>query len=217
VCGGIASATGIRELITKGSDVTHLLPGACSTILAHALAAGHCFDQERFYTALQAFLLQEEASLSGLYQLEHGLARRLIEAAMRASSCPELVDSVKSRQWTRTRIQRLLIYVLLQLKGRDMLRFLQEGPLYLRLLGVSERGRQVLARARKRRTLPVIADPSRARPTLQRFYRGRPGTCRVAERMLACDLRATRLYGLLQAVRPPGHCNRDFFRHVSRT
>jgi hypothetical protein len=58
----------------------------------------------------------------------------------------------------------------------------------------------------------MISDPARAKATLRRFYSDRPDSGRLAERMLYCDLRATRLYGLLQVVQQKGHYNQDFFR-----
>ncbi len=212
--GPIASATGIRKQVDAGLDVAPLLPEACGQILTRALDDGRCLDQERLFTALQAFLLQGAESLRGIYQVEHGLERRIAEKALTAATFADLVNLIKSRQWTQTRIQRLLVYVLLQTAGAEMRDFLRHGPLYLRLLGATARGREVLAGARKKKTLPMIGDPSRARAVLRRFYHGRPESCRLAERMLGCDLRATRLYGLLQASPRAAHRNQDFFHPV---
>jgi predicted nucleotidyltransferase len=214
VSGHIASATGIRKLIGAGGAVEHLLPTACGQILKRALGDGRCLDQERLLTVLQALLLQETESLRGIYQVEHGLERRITEKAMTAATFADLVDAIKSRQWTQTRIQRMLIFVLLQVTDDEMRDFLRQGPMYLRLLGVTARGREVLARARKKKTLPVIGDPSRARAALRRFYHDQPESCRLAERMLGCDLRATRLYGLLQSTQRDVHRNQDFFQPV---
>ncbi|MCK4509711.1 MAG: nucleotidyltransferase [Desulfuromonadales bacterium] len=210
----IASATGIRKLIAEGDKVDHLLPAPGHEILKEALAEGRYLDRERLFTALQSFLLQEPERLKGLCQVTDGLDKRLIEAAMTAESYTDLVALIKSRQWTLTRIQRILSYVLLQLSATEMVGFLESGPLYLRLLGATEQGRKVLANARKKRSLPLISDPSRARATLRRFYQGQPARCQLAERMLNCDLRATRIYGLLQATQQRVHRNQDFFRPV---
>jgi predicted nucleotidyltransferase len=212
--GPIASATGIRKQVDAGRDFAHLLPAACRPILKKALGDGRCLDRERLFTALQAFLLQGADSLRSIYQVEHGLEQRIAEKAMTAATFSDLVNLIKSRQWTQTRIQRVLVYVLLQVAGDEMRDFLRHGPLYLRLLGATARGREVLARARKKKTLPMIGDPSRAKAVLRRFYHDRPQSCRLAERMLSHDLRASRLYGLLQANPAPVHRNQDFFQPV---
>jgi predicted nucleotidyltransferase len=208
----IASATGIRKLLGESGDVDALMPEDCSKILHEALDEGRSLDHDRLFSSLQAFLLQEMETLPGIYQVEDGLAQRLVDAAMTATSYAGLTDAVKSRQWTLTRIQRILSYVLMQITGDEMNRFLESGPLYLRLLGATEKGRQVLANSRKKRSLPMISDPARAQAILRRFYAGRKDLCCLAEKMLACDLRATRLYGLVQKAPVQGHRNQDFFR-----
>lgn len=212
VSGDIASATGIRKLIDEGGKIDQLLPVVCRRILKEALGKGRSLDHGRLFTSLQTFLLQEVASLRDLYQVEDGLEQRLVDAAMTATSYTDLADSIKARHWTLTRIQRILSYVLLQVTNAEMRDYLQQGPMYLRLLGASEKGREVLARARAKRTLPMISDPARAKATLRRFYSDRPELCRLAERMLNCDLRATRLYGLLQVTQQNVHYNQDFFQ-----
>jgi len=210
----IASATGIRKLIADGSKIAHLLPTECRTILSEALDKGRSLDYGRLFLSLQTLLLRDGESLRGIYQVADGLEQRLVDAAMTSTDYADLADTIKSRQWTLTRIQRILSYVLLQLCNDDMCEFLQQGPMYLRLLGATEKGRQLLAKVRAKRSLPMISDPARAKAVLRRFYSGQPEVCRLAERMLEYDLRATRLYGLLQTTQQEVHRNQDFFQAV---
>jgi predicted nucleotidyltransferase len=216
VSGKIASATGVRKLIAEGGTYDHLLPVACRKTLEEALDEGRSLDYGRLFNSLLTFLLQEVESLRGIYQVEDGLEQRMVDAAMKSTAYSELAETIKSRQWTLTRIQRVLSYILLQVPGDEMREFLQHGPMYLHLLGSTERGRQVLARVRSGKTLPMISDPARAKATLRRFYRGQPESYRLAEQMLKCDLRATRLYGLLQATQQKAHRNQDYFQAVQQ-
>ena len=94
--------------------------------------------------------------------------------------------------------------------------FLNEGPLYLHVLGATKTGEALLARSRKRRTLPLVADPARAGSTLKRYYQNSPKRYRLAEQMLACDLRATRLFGLIMKSPEMRHRNQDFFQTMRR-
>lgn len=217
VSGHIASATGIRKLIAEDEKVDYLLPEACRNILNEALEEGLSLDDGRLFTALQTLLLQEMESLRAVYQVEEGLEQRLSDAGMTSTSYADLANAIKSRQWTLTRIQRILAYVLLQVTTAEMHDFLQQGPMYLRLLGATDKGRQILARARDERSLPMIDDPARAKTTFKRFYRHQPEMCRLAARMLNCDLRATRMHGLLQKTQQNVHRNQDFFRNVQHT
>lgn len=210
----VASATGIRKMIAEGNDVDFWLPEACRQTLGKALHAGHHLDAGRLFIALQSHLLQEMDMLRDVYLVEDGIERRISLAALQARSFPDLVAETKSRQWTQTRIQRTMMYVLLQVKVTEMQAFLQVGPLYLRLLGSSERGRKILARARRRKSLPIIADPARATNTLRKFYRNRSTFQKLAEEMLGLDLRATRIYGLLQKEPTGEYLNQDYYQPV---
>lgn len=210
----IASATGIRKKIADNEAVDNLLPEPSLLILKEALQEGSAVDADKFFVALQALLLQEPQMLQGVYHVADGLETRLSEAAMTAGCFADLAASVKSRHWTLTRIQRLLCYVLMRAKNDEMRGFLESGPLYLRLLGATQKGQQILARARKKRTLPIINDPARAVSTLSRFYGKDSVRAGIAEKMLAYDLRATRLYELMLQVPRKGHRNRDFFVRI---
>jgi predicted nucleotidyltransferase len=210
----IASATGIRRMIAAGEEIECLLPQPCRKVLDEALRAGRSLDTGRLFVALQSQMLQEAETLNEIYLVDDGIDRRLNLAALKAGSFDELVSGIKSRQWTLTRIQRILMYVLLQVKAVEMKAFMQTGPLYLRLLGSSERGRKILARARRRKKLPIIADPARATNTLRKFYRNRSAYQQLAEEMLRLDLRATRIYGLLQGERSGEYLNQDYYQPV---
>lgn len=210
----IASATGMRRMIAAGEEVESLLPQPCRKVLDEALRAGRSLDTVRLFVALQSQMLQESETLNEIYLVDDGIDRRLDLAALKADSFDELVSGIKSRQWTLTRVQRILMYVLLQVKAVEMKAFIQTGPLYLRLLGSSERGRKILARARRRKKLPIIADPARATNTLRKFYRNRSAYQQLAEEMLRLDLRATRIYGLLQGERSGEYLNQDYYQPV---
>jgi len=210
----VASATGIRQMIAAGKGVDFWLPKACRKTLNEALQAGRHLDAGRLFIALQSHLLQESEVLRDVYLVDDGIDRRISLAALQAGSFADLVAEVKSRQWTQTRIQRILMYLLLQVKATEMQAFLQVGPLYLRLLGSSERGRKILARARRRKSLPIIADPARATNTLRKFYRHRSTFQQLAEEMLRLDLRATRIYALLQQQPSGDYLNQDYYQPV---
>lgn len=212
--GRYASATGIRQKISSGADVSGLMPEACHKILHQALQHGRMVDLEKLFVSLQSLLLQEPDTLSGVYQVEHDLVRRITLAALKASDYSALTEEIKTKHLTMTRIQRILMNILLQVKDSDMTLFLQTGPLYLRLLGHSSKGRALLARARRNKSLPVIADPARANQTFNKFYRQRKKEHALAHAMLRYDLKATTLFHLLQKKRSAEYLNEDYYQPV---
>ncbi|MFL2139800.1 nucleotidyltransferase family protein, partial [Desemzia sp. FAM 23991] len=58
--------------------------------------------------------------LQKIYQMEEGLENRLKKAAQSADSFERFIQTVKNKRMTRTRLQRLCIYVLLQIKQSDL-------------------------------------------------------------------------------------------------
>jgi predicted nucleotidyltransferase len=214
--GSIASATGIRAMLGEGRDPMSYLPEVCRPLLRRALEDGRISDEGRLHLLLLAAIFRGRKTLQNIYQIEDGVENRLVEAAAESGSWESLVDAVKSRQFTRTRIQRLLMYVLNDVMRDDMQDFLETGPLYLHLLGCSERGRAFLAACRKKASLPVISNYSRIYPTLKRFHGADSEAYCLAQRQLELELRATRYYTLLMKNWTKNR-NRDFFEEVRKT
>ncbi|TYO97101.1 putative nucleotidyltransferase [Geothermobacter ehrlichii] len=208
--GRIASATGIRAMLGRGEDVADYLPPACAPILAEALQAGLGVDEGLLHRLLSATILRDAERLAEIYQVEAGLQNRLVEAAQIATGLEELIVAVKSRQLTRTRIQRVLTHVLLGTRRELVEEALATGPLYLHLLGCSRRGQAWLARTRKRRSLPLVQNFSRIHAALRRRYGTDERLHAAALRQLALEERATRHYALLLKKRPPGDLRRDY-------
>jgi predicted nucleotidyltransferase len=212
--GAIASATGIRRLLAEGGEVAQLLPETVYAILQQALAAGRTIDEEILHRLLLARIGRGAASLASLYQVEEGIENRLAEAAGVSRSYRVLVDAVKARHLTRTRIQRLLCYILNEVERQEMEEFLAAGPLYLHLLGCTPKGRAFLSGCRKRLGLPLVANYSRLHAALKRHYGAQSARCHLAERMLALEMRATRNFTLLLKRWEGGNRNRDFFEEL---
>jgi predicted nucleotidyltransferase len=212
--GALASATGIRRLLAEDAAVTPFLPEPVHAVLKQALDAGHAVADENLHRLLLARIGRGATSLVPLYQVEEGIENRLVAAADTSRSYRELVDAVKARHFTRTRIQRLLCYILNEVEREEMSEFLAVGPLYLHLLGCTKRGRAFLAVCRKRLSLPLIANYSRLHAALKRHYGPQGARYRLAERMLALEMRATRNYTLLMKKWDGGSRNRDFFEEM---
>jgi len=208
--GKIASATGIRKLLAAGEGVGDYLPERCAMLLADAVVSGESFDPEPLHRLLVAAILRDAEQLPFVYQVENGLETRLVEAALSCTGYEELIDAVKSRQLTRTRIQRTLSYVLLGVRQAAMQQALAAGPRYLHLLGCSEAGKKYLAASRKGRSLPLIQNFSRVQAQLKRHYRAGSPDHRQALRQLGMQERATQVYSLLTRDRFAGHLNRDY-------
>ena len=213
---GIASATGIRQRLRDGESVDNLLPEETGFLLARWLESGVAVDDDYFFRLVLARIHQGSDSLRSIYQIGDGLENRLLEMADQARNYEELVTGVKSRQLTRTRIQRALCYLLNDVQNEQMKRFLESGPLYLHLLGCSPAGENFLAYCRKKVEIPIVNNYSRVYVLLKRFYGADSPRYRMACEFLELELHATRNYTLLMRNWQGGNRNQDFFEEVRR-
>lgn len=159
----IASATAVRSLLSGGGlpAAAPYVPPGTAHILAREFAAGRGpVSWESFAPQLfHQLLLASPQQLSGLYDMTEGLEYRIKQAIPKLAvpSVEELLYQLKTKRYTRTKLQRTLAHVLLQ-HDRSMLSnaTLSNGPEYLRVLGFSAAGRELLRRMKKTARLPVL-------------------------------------------------------------
>ncbi|HIU64687.1 MAG TPA: nucleotidyltransferase [Candidatus Avacidaminococcus intestinavium] len=118
-----------------------------------------------------------------------------------ASSWPEIVAIVKSKRYPATRINRILMQLLLSSPDLNFKAALSPEPAYLRILAFNNNGRALLAKMKNNSTLPLITKVGRNFSQITnnpQFINS-----------LKIDFAATDLYGLIQKnPQPPA---KDFF------
>lgn len=212
---GIASATGIRQRWRDGLDIDRLVPDPVAHLLRETFAEGMGLDEDIYYRLLSAQLLWQSDDLTRYWWIEAGLEQRLVDAADNSAGLEELISAVKARHLTRTRVQRALVAVLLGIETDVARSLLAYPPYYLHLLAVSERGEAFLASRRKRRTIPLIQNFSRIQALLKRRYATEPEALQRAQNQLALQVRASRIYTLLQKS-CSGQRQRDYYEPLRR-
>ncbi|MBW6508416.1 MAG: nucleotidyltransferase [Desulfuromonadales bacterium] len=212
---GIASATGIRQRLREGLDIDRLVPDPVANLLRETFSRGMGLDEDIYYRLMSAQILRQANDLTRYWWIEAGLEHRLIAAADQSAQLEELISNIKARHLTRTRVQRALVAVLLAIVKETAQSLLASPPSYLHLLAVSERGEAFLASRRKRRTIPLIQNFSRIQAILKRRYGAEPEVLQRAQNQLDLQVRASRIYSLLQK-NFCGHRQRDYFESLRR-
>ena len=210
----IASATGIRQCLASGGEVDGLLPESVFPLLQKALSGRKYFSPDNYFKLLSALIFRNSDSLKGCWLVENGMENRLQSVAEKSFSLEEFLSGLKSRQLTRTRIQRMLIAVLLEMDKSMVQQLFSVGPLYFHLLAVSPKGEEFLASRRKQRTIPLVQNFSRIYPLLKRHYGAESPQYLLAFKQLQLELRATKIYTLLVHEFGGGHRNRDFYEKL---
>ncbi len=161
----IASATALRKLLfEERADLDALapyVPASTLSILKRECAAGRGpVSWEHFRHPLFHRLLQLSPSqLATIREMEEGIEHRLKQAVKTAASVSGLIAAVKTKRYTWTRLQRTLLYVLLDLRKETLAAMpLKQGARYARVLGFSEKGRQLLHAAKQKGALPLYSN-----------------------------------------------------------
>jgi predicted nucleotidyltransferase len=170
----IASATSIRQALfsTVTPDwhkIKPYIPSFTYEILRKEAEAGRGpVSWESYYSYVtQSLLSQSTAHLHQIYEMEEGIEHRFKSKIREAESVEHLCQLVKSKRYTWNRIQRMILHTYTQLTKQDALGLsLENGPQYLRLLGYSNIGRQLLNNYKKELGVPLISSIRKNHPPM---------------------------------------------------
>lgn len=156
----IASATAIRNIVKNNSlDILKkVIPeNSFSTILenikiGHVLPDLSIFEKQIIYN-LRSMSIEEIANLP---DVSEGLEYSIKNAANSCNSIVEFLSIIKSKRYTSTRLQRILLYSLLNITKKNMEVSRKTVP-YIRVLGFNERGKYIISEvARQNPKLEII-------------------------------------------------------------
>ena len=150
----IASATGIRKELfaTDAANVESFMPAASFELLNEQSHQ----SWDRLYPFLRYTILRERPEqLADIADITEGIEFLLWRAAKEHATFQGFMQSVKSKRYTWTRIQRMLVHILTGY--RKTTRAEITNPSYLRRLGMSQAGRTYVRTVKKDLSLPLIS------------------------------------------------------------
>lgn len=150
--GNIASATAIRNIIKNGGfdALRKLVPSSSYSILMENIKQGHIvpdvsvFEKQIIYN-LRSMFPDEIAELA---DVSEGLEYSLKNAADSCNTLDELLSKIKSKRYTSTRLQRILLYSILNITKKDIELSRKTAP-YIRVLGLNNRGKFLISEIAK--------------------------------------------------------------------
>ena len=152
--GEFASASFLRGLMLEGrwEQAQQYLPQNVWQLYRQAQQDGQFTDLQLGERAvLSALRRMEQKEMAQLADLSEGLENRLYRASREACSLEQLYAAVKSKRYPLARVRRLVMNAFLQLPAQMQML----PPPYLRVLGMNERGKQILSAMKKTASLPV--------------------------------------------------------------
>lgn len=189
-----ASATGIRNLLLHNQleEVRKVMPSKSYSILLNNLRQGTyvldiiAYNDEIIYK-LRSMTVKQ---IANLLDVSEGLEYLIKEVSNKTNNLIELINGIKSKRYTQTRIQRILLYALLGITKKDMEMSKKITP-YIRVLGCSEKGKILLSQINSKAKVITSLKKYEVSNKNKRFCIGKQKTL---NRMLEIDKMATDIY-----------------------
>lgn len=156
----IASATGIRKAFFEGGSLeelsAYLSAYSIEALQSFANEYGRFGSWDTFYPMLRFTILRDKPeNLRQYAEVTEGIENLIYESARKEQDFEGFIGRIKSKRFTRTRIQRMLTHIYTGFTWEMLKSF--EQPSYLRLLGMTQNGRQYLNAQKKNISLPIIS------------------------------------------------------------
>lgn len=154
--GAYASASAIRKVLAHTPiDLTMVQPVVPATTLA-ALTTQQGVQWSQLWPLLQYRINSTPlAELRQVYQMSEGLEYRFKKVITQVDSYEALLQALKTKRYTYARLQRVCLYVLLNIKDTAIQQTLEQP--YVRLLGFNQVGQTYLHQLKKQLTWPLIS------------------------------------------------------------
>ncbi len=165
----IASATGIRKILFSddgniGGIQELIPPSTFEGLNHHHQVYGRFINWDSYYQLLKHKLITSTPEeLSEVYECVEGIQHRLQNQITHTDSFIDFLESVKTKRYTWTRLQRLCTHLLTNARKELMAKALHGGPTYIRLLGMSPQGQHYLNVKKKNFGLPLVSTLSKHR------------------------------------------------------
>ena len=193
IVNNFASATAIREMICKNKNVRNLIPQDSYSVLSSEISHGRIvpsiqkFEKEIIFT-LRKMSIEEIADLP---DVSEGLEYNIKNAANSCNNISDLISLIKSKRYTQSRIQRILLYALIGITKQDMEDSKKIAP-YIRVLGMNGNGKKLLSEiAKANKKLTIITSVKKFMDETKDKSKDK-----ILKNMLLTDIHATDIYTL---------------------
>jgi len=203
----ISSATSIRNEIFQNikypyqinkksaGKIKSVMPFSAYHILYKELSEGRApvslNRYEQYILATLRNMPKEKLYL--IHGINEGLENRIKNAALKSTDIDMLLSSIKTRRYTLTKIKRILLHVMMDLSKEDVTLFNNYGPMYIRVIGFSHKGKTLLKTIKQKSSLPIITKLSNF---LREVNSEKPLHYKNLLKMIKYDILSTDLYNL---------------------
>lgn len=152
----IASATALRKAVFSEKMIDPYIPDISYRYFKEKMEEKVSWEDYFPYLKYQ-LIVKSEAELREIYQMTEGLENRLKSLIIESTNFEEFIRKVKTKRYTQTRLQRLFMYVLLNIKKTDVDLAFNNKPT-IRILGFNQIGRTYLNQEKNKISRPIVSN-----------------------------------------------------------
>lgn len=153
------SATSIREALKNNLNIDKQVPYSFKYETKYI---------EDYYSLLKYKILSTD-DLSIYNGVDEGLEHRIKKTILNSNSLDELINDIKSKRYTYSRIKRMLLHILVNYTKEDNKHYLNIN--HIRILGFTNKGIKYLNTIKKDISLKVINNYSKYKENLKLEYK----------------------------------------------
>ncbi len=206
------SATSVRDAVYKDNinSIKNKIPKITFDILNNEIKKNKIpINKENLGIIILSKLRKlNKQEISTLFDINKDLAIRLKEASEKCGNYLDLMNLINTKSYTKTRFQRILLYILFELKQNYLKKHDENGPSYIRVLGFNNKGQKLLSKIENKSIIPVIYNPKEYINEIDLESK------KNLIRSLSYDIYATNIYTLLYNNSSYRKANLDFTQKI---
>ncbi|WP_317854097.1 nucleotidyltransferase [Chakrabartyella piscis] len=167
-----ASASAIRGCILEGNPqlAMHQIPTDAGEVYLRALTFGEApVTWDNLVHALHYKLRNMTApEIAEIFEVTEGLENRILHSLDTCYSFADMIPFIKSKRYTWTKIQRIMLHILLDIKTSEVDYFMKKSHMpYVRVLGFRKDSADILGDLTINAKCPVLTNLKKASEVLQ--------------------------------------------------
>lgn len=165
--GNINSATAVRkkiheilsnDLIFDSKEITDSIPNSTlNMILSNLKNNFYPVYPEDFFDIIVSTIIRDKKNLNSFFDVSEGIENKIFKSALVAQNYDELIQMIKSKRYTMTRVKRCLNNILLNITKEDIIfaKNIDTIP-YARILAFNDKGREIIKEIKKSSEIKII-------------------------------------------------------------
>ena len=145
----ISSATSIRESIKNNIDISKYVPSYTLKYINNPIYL------DDFYKYIKYKIITEINSLDKYQLVDDNIIPRIKKYIYDSNSLEELIQNIKTKNYTYSRIKRILIQILFSITKEDIIN--NKDINYIRILGFNNEGKNYLNSIKKDINIPILS------------------------------------------------------------